>query len=1016
MLLQASPTGRTSHPPRPPWPWLTATLLSFLFSLAAPSTHAQYRFDFWTTDNGLPQNSVYAITQTRDGYIWLTTLDGLVRYDGVRFTIFDKSNTKGITSNRFTSLYEDRDGALWAGLEDGGLTRYQHGAFTTFTTADGLPDNWVREIQGEPDGGVLIFTQGGVCRFNNGRFTPTPERGGLNQLRVKVSPSGARWTWDKEGLRRQRADRLTTYPIPLIITGDFAAALYEDRQGALWAAASPAKVFRVKESVVTSYTERDGLPPGAGFWAMCEDRQGNLWLGTGGSGLARFKDGRFTVYTTAHGLSSNVIRAVFEDREGTIWIGTGDGGLNRLSRQFITAYSTKDGLAANNVYPIYEDHAGDIWIGTARGLSRFSAGVFTNYLSEIGPHPLRNVQTIGEDRAGRLWVGNYGGVGRLKNGSVIRQPELAGNYAFRAVHQDRRGDLWFATERGVLKYAGGAVTAYTTKDGLPSNDARLIHEDRQGRLWFGFYGGLARFESGRFVVFTTKDGLASDHIRALHEDRDGALWIGTYDGGLSRFRDGRFVTCAMAHGLFNNGVFQILEDARGAFWISCNRGIYRVSKQQLNDFADGKLSKVTCVAYGKLDGMLNTECNGGRQPAGIKARDGRLWFPTLGGVVIVDPEAVPFNAQPPPVLIESVVIDGARAPFLASARVEPGQANLEINYTGLSYTKPEQAQFKYKLTGQDHDWVEAGTRRAAYYSYLQPGRYTFTVLAANSDGVWNNEGASIEIVVVPPFWRTWWFLAVSALAVGGMVFAGYRRRVARLHRRHAAQEAFSRQLIESQERERQRIAAELHDSLGQNLLVIKNRALLGSSAPTGSAALEQLAEITAAAAESLSEVRAIAYNLRPIHLERLGLTATLEEMIENIAAASGIEFEFAIAPLDGLFDKDDEINLFRIVQECLNNIVKHSRARQASVVLQRSESEARITISDDGAGFDPASPAPANGPAPKAGLGLTGLGERARMLRGSLQLQSALGRGTIVLIKIPLPAKHPDKKPLDKKQ
>jgi ligand-binding sensor domain-containing protein len=562
---------------------------------------------------------VLAITQTRDGYLWFATLDGLVRYEGVRFTIFDRSNTKGLTTNRCLSLFEDATGALWIGTEDGGLIRFRGGACAAFTTADGLPDNLVLEIQASGDGNLIVTTRSGVAEWRDGRLVPYPRKGLFNPPKVYIGRSGARWLWDQTGLRRSKDGQESVYGIPLDQSKPARAVLYETRSGDLWGKQGPQSLFRISNGAVIRYTEKDGLPANVeNFWAMLEDRHGNLWFGANKAGLLRYKDGRFTVYTTADGLSSNDVRSIFEDREGTLWIGTNERGLNRLTRQFITALSTENGLIGDNVYPIYEDRAGQIWLGTFSGLSRFSAGRFTNYnrangLSYIG------VQALTSDRAGRLWIGTLGGLFSFTAGRFTLHPESPLHTPVQAIHEDSAGNLWVGTERGLLQLKDGGKTFYTTKDGLPGDNIKVIQEDRQGRLWIGAYGGLAQFKDGRFSAYTTKDGLASDRVRALYEDNDGVLWIGTYDGGLSRFEAGRFTNYTMEQGLFNNGVFQILEDQRGNFWISCNRGVYRVSRRQLNDFAAGKIPAITCVAYGLQDGFLNTECNGGRQPAGMKA-------------------------------------------------------------------------------------------------------------------------------------------------------------------------------------------------------------------------------------------------------------------------------------------------------------------------------------------------------------------------------------------------------------
>ncbi|MCI0489048.1 MAG: diguanylate cyclase [Blastocatellia bacterium] len=332
----------------------------------------------------------------------------------------------------------------------------------------------------------------------------------------------------------------------------------------------------------------------------------------------------------------------------------------------------------------------------------------------------------------------------------------------------------------MFKERDGVWTSYTVKDGLPHNEVTALCEDTRGNLWIGTRGGLARLAGDRFVSFTEKDGLVGGRTRCIYEDRDGDLWIGTFDSGLSRHRDGQFTSYTTREGLFNNGVFQILEDSRDNFWISCNRGIYRVSRKQLNDYADGKVTVISCVAYGKPDGMLSIECNGEQQPAGIKAQDGKLWFPTQGGVVVIDPELVPYNSEPPPVLIESVMISGKTASFENGVVLEPGLTDLEINYSAPGSVKAEYVQFKYRLVGLDDQWTDTGRQRAVRYSHLPPGRYSFKVIAANSDGVWNETGATLEIYKRPYFYQTGWFFALCVAAFLIIVASVYALRVQRL--------------------------------------------------------------------------------------------------------------------------------------------------------------------------------------------------------------------------------------------
>src|SRR5215475_13896370 len=990
----------------------------FIISISLSTARAQYRFDQWTADTGLPQNSINAIHQARDGYIWLATFDGLVRFDGVRFTVFNKSNSPGIGNNRFTCLYEDRQGDLWMGTQNGGLTRLRRGVFTTFTTDHGLPHNLIKGVTGDEAGNLWVLSNKQVVQRQEatGRFLPAdPNQPGFTVGSGALGSLGGFWTVNETGLYRFARGRLTSWTgLPSLNIH----AVAEDPHGDVWAATRDAGLLQIKGGkVARAYGASDGLPSnlmwfisGAELKLACADGDGNLHV------FSLDPWARRAVLRPPPGLIEQLdlnepyrdITALYEDREGALWIGTPRRGLYRVRKQVITAYSKADGLVENNIYPVYEDSSGAVWIGAwYGGVSRFKDGVFTNYTMRDGlPAPL--VTAIGEDQAGRLWVAAGGGPGervlRVFEGGRFRVPAnlTTLDLQISVICKDRSGALWFGSDHGLMRFKDGAISAWGAKDGLAGPDVRVIIESATGALWIGCYGGLSRFKDGKLTSWTERDGLASNSIRALYEDRDGVLWIGSYDGGLSRFKDGRFTRYTMKEGLFNDGVFQILEDSRGNFWLSCNRGVYRVSKSELNEFAEGRRASVTSVAYGRSDGMLNPECNGGRWPAGVKTRDGKLWFPTQDGVAVIDPEAIPSNSQPPPVVIESFLLDRSPITPLSAdrpVRIAPGWENFEIQYTALSFINSEGLRFKYKLEGLDQDWTDAGTRRTAYYSYVPPGQYVFRVIAANSDGVWNTEGQSLRVIVLPPFYRTWWFIALGAIGSAGLLWFAWRYRVAQFKREQIAQRKFSQQLIASQESERKRIAAELHDSLGQNLLIVKNRAQVGQiAAQDAPEFLEQFEWIVASAAQSIEEVRSIAQNLRPYHLDRLGLTKALEVMIEKVAATAQIRFVMELTPLDDLFNKDEAITLYRVVQESLNNIVKHAQASEARVSVERYTDSVTLTIQDNGRGF-----APSEAATKPSGFGLVGMTERVRILGGALQMDSGEGRGTTVTIRLTLP-------------
>jgi signal transduction histidine kinase/ligand-binding sensor domain-containing protein len=981
-------------------------LFSFLLLLFIRTASAQYRFDSWTTDNGLPQNGVRGIAQTPDGYLWFTTFDGLVRFDGVKFTVFDKNNSKGIFSNRFNLLSTEKDGSLIAGTEADGVTIYRAGVFQSFTTAEGLPTNLIQDFSKNnfgDSGEVTLSTDAGKFYFRNEEFVPVPEAENPNQGRFYSAPSGDLWLYDEKGFRQiSPTGKETFYPLKTEFYNNYFSGLrlFEDSRRNLWFG-DLTGVYCLKDGTIKKYTTSDNIPSRMALRPYLEDSDGSIWFASSlpwieGVGAVRFKDGKFTIWGKQAGLSSNFIANLFKDREGTIWVTT-DKGLNRLQKQFVKTYSTADGLIYNEVYPLLQTRSGDIYIGTTQGLSIYHEGKFTNYdlRNKLGDKV--SVTALFEDERARIWIGAVGDLHIFKNGRLRELPEFYKTTVW-AIKDDRAGNIWIASEKGLFKLRSDKIIAkYTTAEGLPSNDIKVIHEDRQGVLWFGTYGGLVKFENERFTNFTTDNGLASNRVRSIYEDASGTLWIGTYDGGLSRFADGRFFNFTIESGLSSNGVFQILEDEKNNFWISCNKGIYRVSRAELEDFAAGKLTKINSVAYGRDDGMLNTEANGGRQPAGIKAADGQLWFPTQEGVAIVNPKEVPFNPNSPSILIEDVLIDREEIDFHDGISFQANGNNLEIRYTGVSFIKPEQVRFRYRIEGLGEDWTDVGTIRDVYFPSLPAGDYVFHVIGANSDGIWNEDGARLKIRVLAPFWKTTWFISITSLLAVFMIFMIFKLRERELKRRQIVQQEFARKLLESQEQERKRIASEMHDSLGQYLLAIKNWALFGlNSIPEKDAAREYLTEVSDTSSLAIEEVREIAHNLRPYQLERLGLTNTLEYMLKSFNHSSTIIFNYEIENIDGFLSKDDEIIFYRIVQECINNIIKHSGAENVWLAVRLKENVLEFICRDNGRGFD----FEAAKNSSKSGLGLNGIAERVKILKGDYRIESEIEKGTRVIVQV----------------
>jgi signal transduction histidine kinase len=537
---------------------------------------------------------------------------------------------------------------------------------------------------------------------------------------------------------------------------------------------------------------------------------------------------------------------------------------------------------------------------------------------------------------------------------------------------------------------------------------QVIREGRTGALWVGTTSGLSIRQGGAFSPVAAAQGLGGQSITALYEDGTGVLWIGTNSVGLFRLEREKLTHYTDSNGLSTNSVFQILEDGNGYLWLSGRAGIHRVKKQELDAFAAGRQTFFVSTSFGRADGMRSADCSPVGQPTGIKAQDGKLWFPTSDGLAVMDPSAATVNLRPPPVVIEEARVDGRSIVTDAKTSLAPGELSLEIQYTALSFIKSGQIRFRYKMEDLDPDWIDAGARRTAYYTRIPPGDYTFRVIAANSDGVWNTEGAHLAVTVLPPFYRTWWFQVAASLGTLTISAIAWRYRVSQLERAKAIQQAFSRQLIASQEEERKRIAAELHDSLGQRLVIVKNLAMFFLRAQGEDAAssgkLRSIEEISAEAALAINETREISYNLRPFQLDRLGLTKAIEAIIRTASTASAITFSQALDNIDEVFPEDLRINFYRIVQESVSNVIKHAEATEVSVHVERTALEVLLTIRDNGKGFTPRA---AKSDGERTGFGVTGMEERALTLGGRLTVQSAPGQGTTLTVRIPIAEKKP---------
>ncbi len=589
------------------------------------------------------------------------------------------------------------------------------------------------------------------------------------------------------------------------------------------------------------------------------------------------------------------------------------------------------------------------------GLTRFHDGSWKTYIPKDGLPGL--VSSLADGGGGRLWIGTHDGLAVLSKGKIERPEGMPQGFpVIQAILRTSDGSLLIGTQNGLDRYAINETPRHSIQlehqQAIHNGDVRVIVQGRNGDIWFAGYGGLSLLHNESLTHWTEKQGLPSNTVRAIYEDQQGVIWIGTYDGGLGRYANGKWTRYDHRNGLFDDGVFQILEDNRGNLWMSSNRGIFRVSKRQLEDVAEGRQSNVIAVSYGRNDGMLNVECNGGLWPAGAKDKQGRLWFPTQEGVAIVEPESPVSSPRMPRAAIEAIDLDHSPVDLNKPLTIHSGQSGLEIQYTALSFSRPEQVVFRYMMEGLDKQWQDIGYRRTAYFSHLPDGKYTFKVMAASSDGVWSKAQSSLPITVLPPFYLTSWFIATMCGLLSLAIYAFWSYRIRQLQATQAAQQAFSQQLIASQESERRRMAGELHDSLGQRLIIIKNHALLLLRSESEAQDVEErraaLTEVRDEVSLAIEETRSISYNLRPFQLDRLGLSTAIEALVDSVSRATDIRFSTKIDDIDDCFPEDLRINFYRIVQETLNNIIKHSEARFAEIHIERTSRAVILTIHDDG--------------------------------------------------------------------
>ena len=954
----------------------------FYFASLVSGAHL-YSSRVWRTQDGLPQSRIQSFAQTPEDYLWIGTSGGLVRFDGVRFYVFDRLNTPAFQDDSILALLTAKDGSLWIGTEGGGLVHYQRGVFTHFGRKQGLTNLFVRSVLEAHDGRIWVGTDRGFFECKDGALIRQDGRPELPLLSVttmvqddrgRIWLGGALGIWYLEGGRFHRHS----------FTSE-ARAILHTRKRTTWIATGLG-LYTADGDVLRP----SQLAKGSNVRQLAEDNEGNLWIGNISGGLLRWASGMESAVAEKEGLPDNTVLAIFSDRQGNVWVGTQDG-LQRLTRTLVNTVTTQEGLRDENVGTVYEDPSGTIWITTGDGrLYTMQDGRAASYRLPNGPSTFYALSVFVDSRK-VLWLGTIDrGIGRVVDGRATfftTQDGLRNDRA-RQFFEDSRGSIWVATGSGLLRWTGDRFQNYYLQDGLAYGGVRVIQEvlagAYRGDVLIGTDGGLNRAHENRIVPDHIL--FPGEKIWSILQDDGGAVWIGTRGSGLIYWKGDKVQKFTTKLGLLSNSIYQLLDDRKGRLWMSSPAGIFSAELARLYSLDEGRSGPVSVLPYGTAEGLQSSQMNGGVQTAGFRSSSGELWFPSVKGVVRIDPARVRHTNVP--VFIESVVADDELLKGGSVATIPAGTRKLQINYTACNLASPERVSFRYKLEGFDDGWTTASNGRAAQYTNLPPATYRFRVIATDATAAEQPSEAALTVHWKPHVYQTYWFLGACLLALGGLAFGGTRIYA------HQTQVRYSVLLAE-----RTRLAREMHDTLIQGCVGISTLLEAASSSEVShpSVASTLLAQARAQIRLTLDEAREAVWDLRNAP-EGKGLAAMLSQFALRLSGQKGIAVESNVTGTEMPLDERTERSLLLVAREAMRNAIAHSEAKRVEVSLIFSPETVRLEVTDDGKGFDPEL---VRGP-DRGHYGLLGMKERVEQIGGKFRVQSEGGTGTTVAASVPL--------------